>query len=157
MMRQKIAAKLAAWHGPPLKGRIHVLDEPWGRFTFRDPDQRAQLAAAIDELELDLLVAGPLGRIGMEGAGTSDEIRDFLTNVDEALRACQQRPALFVVHHENKAGTVSGAWEREPDTLVHVQGQGHTTPPGTRSRSATKQSCTATPTAPAVLGHGGPR
>jgi hypothetical protein len=125
MMRQKVAAKLDAWQGPPLDGRVQVLDEPWGRFTFRDVAQRGQLAAAVDEHGIDLLIAGPLGRIGMEGAGTSDEIREFLTHVDEALGACLIRPALIPVHHENKAGTVSGAWEREPDTLVHVQGQGH--------------------------------
>ena len=30
-----------------------------------------------------------------------------------------------LVHHENKGGKVSGAWEGAGDTLFHVQGQGH--------------------------------
>jgi hypothetical protein len=30
-----------------------------------------------------------------------------------------------LVHHDNKGGKVSGAWEGSGDTLFHVQGQGH--------------------------------
>lgn len=125
MMRVKIAGKLAAWNGDPIAGRILVLEEPWAAFTFRRDDLRRQLTAALDEHEIDLLIAGPLGRLGMEGAGTTDEIREFLQLVDAALGACHTRPAFTLVHHENRAGLPSGAWEREPDTLIHVQGQGH--------------------------------
>jgi hypothetical protein len=35
------------------------------------------------------------------------------------------RRVILVVHHENRAGQVSGAWGPRPDTLVHVQQQGH--------------------------------
>jgi hypothetical protein len=33
--------------------------------------------------------------------------------------------AIILVHHENKGGKVSGAWEGVGDTLLHVQQQGH--------------------------------
>jgi len=32
---------------------------------------------------------------------------------------------VILIHHENKGGQVSGAWEGAGDTLFHVQGQGH--------------------------------
>jgi hypothetical protein len=32
---------------------------------------------------------------------------------------------VVLIHHENKGGKVSGAWEGAGDTLLHVQGQGH--------------------------------
>ena len=126
-MRTKFRRKLEAWQGPPLDARIHVLDEPWSRFTFRQDLHREQLTAALDTLDIDLvvLVLGPLTRIGMEGGGTSDEIREFLQLLEEVRAGCAKPPAFQIVHHENRAGQVSGAWEREPDTLVHVQGQGH--------------------------------
>lgn len=32
---------------------------------------------------------------------------------------------MVVVHHENRAGQISGAWEGAPDLLVHVQAHGN--------------------------------
>ncbi len=61
----------------------------------------------------------------MEGGGTPDEIRRFVDRVLEFQADCAQRPAVVIVHHENRAGQVSGAWEGVTDALVHVQGQGH--------------------------------
>jgi hypothetical protein len=43
-----------------------------------------------------------------------------------ALCAEAAKPvALWVIHHENKAGEISGAWTRLPDTLLQVQAQGN--------------------------------
>lgn len=125
MLREKLETKLAAWPGPNLDGRIQVLDEPWGRFTFKKELHAVGLAAAIDEHQTDLLIVGPLSRVGMEGPGSTEDILRFLGYVEAALDLCHNRPAILIVHHENRAGQVSGAWEREPDTLVQVQGQGH--------------------------------
>ncbi len=125
MMRAKFRAKLDRWTGGSIDGRLHVQTEPWAEFTFRDDSHRVELAAALDALKTDLLVVGPLGRIGMQGPGNTDEIREFLALVYEVQRRCDPQPAILIVHHENRAGQVSGAWEREPDLLVHVQGQGH--------------------------------
>jgi hypothetical protein len=61
----------------------------------------------------------------MDAAGTLQEVRDFAAHVDE-VRELSGRPiAIVIVHHENKGGKVSGAWEGVGDTLLHVQQQGH--------------------------------
>ena len=36
-----------------------------------------------------------------------------------------RRVTFILVHHENRGGQVSGAWEGAVDTLFHVQAQGH--------------------------------
>lgn len=125
MMRAKFDEKLQSWHGSSEDDRLLVLDEPWANFTFRDDSHRAQLAAALTEHDIDIVVAGPLSRLGMEGGGTSDEINTFRELIDDVLDNCSRRPTLLLIHHENRAGQISGTWEREPDTLIHVQGQGH--------------------------------
>ena len=123
-LRAKLARKLDG-HGGSLDGRISILETPWARFTFADAAQRQALADALTGHEADLLVVGPLSRVGMEGGGTLDDISRFealLRNLRERV----ERPfAILIVHHENRAGQISGAWEGVPDTLMHVQGQGH--------------------------------
>ena len=126
--REKLRAKLAAWDGPPLEGRLHVLEQPWSMFTFADDRHRAELAALIRELGIDVVFAGPVQRLGVEGGGTPAEIQVFV-NLLERVRAELDRPLAYeLVHHENKAGDISGAWEGATDTLAHVQarGNGHT-------------------------------
>jgi hypothetical protein len=123
--RRKVRAKLAAWDGPPLKGRLHVLSAPWARFTFADAALRAQLVEIIRHLEIDVVIAGPVARLGAEGGGTPKEIQAFV-DVLELVRADLERPLAYeLIHHENKAGGVSGAWEGATDTLAHVQGRGN--------------------------------
>ena len=61
----------------------------------------------------------------MDAAGTLQEVRDFMALVEELRRATERRLTVVLVHHENKGGQVSGAWEGAGDTLCHVQGQGH--------------------------------
>jgi hypothetical protein len=61
----------------------------------------------------------------MNEAGTLQETRDF-SGLLADVRAIAGRPITFtLIHHENKGGQVSGAWEGAGDTLLHVQGQGH--------------------------------
>ena len=123
--REKLARKLKQSGGAELDGRIVVLEEPWAEFSFADEPQRRGLALAITEHEIDLLVVGPVAAVGMVGGGTPDEIRAF-EELLKQLRALVDLPfAILLVHHESKIGRVSGAWERVPDTLIHVQGQGH--------------------------------
>jgi 5S rRNA maturation endonuclease (ribonuclease M5) len=123
--RQRLAAKINAWTGPDFAQNVYVLEEPWTRFTLTDETYRRELAQAIDEHNIDLVIVGPLASLGAKGTGTPDEINEFDDHVKD-LRAQAARPfALWIVHHENKAGDVSGAWERYPDSLVHVQAQGN--------------------------------
>lgn len=123
--RERLAAKIAAWPHGPFADQVAVLEDPWTQFTLTEPEYRQALARAIDELDIDLVVVGPLASLGAKGTGTPDEVNEFDQHVKD-LRAHASRPfALWIVHHENKAGDVSGAWERYPDTLVHIQAQGN--------------------------------
>jgi hypothetical protein len=125
MFRKKVRAKLAQWHGATVDDRIHVLEDPWAVFSFQEEGYRDQLRQTIERLEIDIVAAGPVNRLGIQGGGTPEEVGAFILNI-ELLRARLERPvAVIFAHHENKAGDVSGAWEGVPDTLAHVQNQGH--------------------------------
>lgn len=124
--RRKLDEKFASWNGhPPFSPRVHVLEEPWTRFSLREEQHRLALAASVATLELDLVVMGPLVTLGMVGGGTPDEVSEFEELIRETRALVERSFALWIVHHENKAGDVSGAWERVPDALVHVQAQGN--------------------------------
>ena len=121
--RKKLAAKLEAWTGPSIGNRFHVHEDPWGRFSFRDEEQRRTLIQRLNDVEADLLIAGPVKALGMHGGGTDDDIGDFLTYVEAVQR--ETGVTVCLIHHENRQGQISGAWESRPDTLLHVQAQGH--------------------------------
>lgn len=123
--RRKLERKHAAWKGRIKRGRLLVFDRPWSKFDLRRDEHRSELARVVAEHDVDLLIVGPLHRLGMEGGGTPDEVRAFTALIEAVQERCL-RPVLFVViHHDNRAGQVSGAWEGVPDLLVHVQGQGN--------------------------------
>jgi hypothetical protein len=125
LFRAKLRRKSEAWTGSPLGGRIRVFEQPWAWFTFADGAKRETLAAKLRELEIDVLVVGPVTRSGMDQAGTLQDVRDFMVLVGELRRLSGRRLTVALIHHENKGGQVSGAWEGAGDTLFHVQGQGH--------------------------------
>ena len=126
--REKVRRKLETWDGPPLEDRLHVLVTPWAQFTFANERMREELVELVRTLGSEVIIAGPVSRLGAEGGGTPKEIQDFV-NLLELVRADLDRPLAYeLIHHENKSGNVSGAWEGATDTLVHVQarGNGHT-------------------------------
>ena len=61
----------------------------------------------------------------MEENGTLQDVRVFTDLLDDVRGLCDRHVTFALVHHENKGGKVSGAWEGCGDTLLHVQGQGH--------------------------------
>lgn len=127
--RQRLSEKHASWNGhAPFSPNVSVLEEPWTRFTLRDPAHRLALASTVDAEEIDLVVMGPLVTLGMVGGGTPDEVIAFEELLLETRTLIARSVSLWIIHHENKAGDVSGAWERVPDALCHVQalGNGHT-------------------------------
>lgn len=124
MFRRKLDRKLSRWEGSPLGCRVSVLEEPWGAITLADESSRAALAATIQRHEIDVLIAGPLTRIGMEAAGTLQEVAAFVGLVAELRARSGRRLVVILVHHEGKSGAVSGAWEGAGDTLLHVEGRG---------------------------------
>ncbi len=125
MFRLKLREKLAAWTGGSLARRIHIHEHPWGRFNFRDAACQEALVQHLRDAEADVLVVGPVAKIGMQGGGTADEITEFMQLVENVQAGAGGRVAVVLIHHENRAGQVSGAWEGFPDSLVHVQAQGH--------------------------------
>jgi AAA domain len=125
LYRAKLRRKNEAWAGSPVDDRITVLERPWARASFADDDWRAQLADTIASGEIDVVIAGPVTRLGMNEAGTLQEVRDFMALIDDVRRRSGQRVAVVLNHHENKGGKVSGAWEGAGDTLLHVQARGH--------------------------------
>jgi hypothetical protein len=125
LFRRKLRRKLRAWAGSPIDGRLLQLSEPWGSVTLDDPGVRAALAAAIKGLELDVVVIGPITRSGMNEAGTLQQVRDYVLLLQDVRERAERRVTFILVHHENRGGQVSGAWEGAVDTLFHVQAQGH--------------------------------
>ena len=60
----------------------------------------------------------------MNTAGTLQEVVAFMALIAEVRRQCKRRITLILVHHENKGGAASGAWEGAGDTLLRVQAAG---------------------------------
>ncbi len=123
--RERLERKAEAWQGSPFAANLHVLKEPWTRFEFSSVEQRQGLAEAVDLLEADVVMIGPLASVGASGAGTPDDVSEFELLIGDLRARASRQFALWIVHHENKSGDVSGAWERWPDTLVHIQAQGN--------------------------------
>src|SRR5262249_47328739 len=126
MFRRKLRAKLDAWQGPPFADdHLRVVENPWARFSFGDARQRRELVECIRREAIDIILAGPVLRLGMKGGGTPEEVASFVDLIEQ-VRAELARPlAASLVHHDNKVGTVSGAWEGVPDTTMHVSAQGN--------------------------------
>jgi hypothetical protein len=124
MLREKFRQKLEQTCAE-LGGRVRILADPWSRFTFADDTQRRALAWALGDQQTDLLVVGPLSRVGMEGGGTLDDIGKFVRLIADVRDQVAHPFAVLLIHHENRVGQVSGAWEAEPDTVAHVSSQGN--------------------------------
>jgi archaellum biogenesis ATPase FlaH len=129
MFRRKLGRKHRAWSGPSPAGRLRVLEHPWTGFTFDEPKWRGRLAEIVERDKTDVIIAGPLSAIGMNSAGTIQEVRNFMGLVQQVRDSCGRPLTVILIHHDNKGGAVSGAWEGAGDTLLHVQrgGNGHTT------------------------------
>jgi AAA domain len=125
LFRKKLRRKRDAWTGSGLSDRLRVFEDPWRRFTFAHAGWRQRLATAIREQEIDVVIVGPVTSAGMEAAGTLQEVRDFAALVDDVRDRSGRPIVVILVHHENRAGQVSGAWEPVGETLLHVQPQGH--------------------------------
>ena len=123
--RDKLKRKQHAWQGSPLDGRVRVLESPWASLTLADQHHREALAGVIRDQEIDVIVIGPVSRAGMDEAGTLQQTRDFMRLLTDIRDRCGRPVAFLLIHHENKTGAVSGAWEGAGDTLMHVQAQGN--------------------------------
>jgi hypothetical protein len=125
LLRAKLERKVNGWEGSDLVGAASILEEPWAQFTFAYEQHRRQLAEHIRDTETDAVIVGPVVMLGMEGHGTLIEVRAFLKLCDDVRKQSGRRVAFILVHHENRIGTISGAWEGAVDTVLHVKGLGH--------------------------------
>jgi hypothetical protein len=73
--RRKLARKCESWTGEGFAERVHVLEDPWARFSFAEERHRAELGAFVDAAEVDLIVCGPLAALGAVGGGTPTRSR----------------------------------------------------------------------------------
>jgi hypothetical protein len=125
LFRRKLKRKRAGWGGSELGNCVIVLDEPWASFSFREDVDRELISVAIRELEIDVIAIGPVTAAGMIGAGTIQEVREFVSLVEQVIANSGRNVTFILIHHEGKSGTISGAWEGVCDTLLHVLGRGH--------------------------------
>jgi hypothetical protein len=112
LFRRKLRRKLNGWAGSAIAtGWLVQLAGRWARVSVGDEAVRASLAARIAELELDVVVIGPITRSGMNEAGTLQHVRDYVDLFADVRERSRRRVTFVLVHHENRAGQVSGAWE----------------------------------------------
>jgi hypothetical protein len=137
---EKVDRICERFHGCPCSGEPHgdggagfdtnaiVLDHPWGRFSFDDAGLARELNAQAQAFEADLVVANPLGRLGMKGAGTPEETRQFLNLMVAA--GLGDVFAALLIHHMAKgkqmslSQQISGDWGGHPDTTLILEQAG---------------------------------
>src|SRR4029079_16559098 len=101
---------------------------------FGTSEQREQLAAAIEQHAIEILIAGPLTRLGMDEAATLRQVRDFTLLVQD-VRELSTRPVhILHIHHENRGGQVSGAWEGAGETRSSTSRRKAPAAPGSSSK-----------------------
>jgi AAA domain len=123
LFQQKIAAKIDSWEGPQFAANLFFFVRPWGEFTFADPDCRRALTEFCDEHRIDVVTANPTLGLGAGASGRPDETQQFVDwLVESGLKSTR---AYWLLHHENKAGQISGDWGRHPDTKVLLQQEGN--------------------------------
>jgi hypothetical protein len=122
LFQQKLAAKIASWEGPDPTPNIFVFAGPWGEFSFANPAARAALNEFCDEHAIDVVTANPTLGLGVAASGRPDETQQFVDWLVEC--GLKSERAFWLLHHENKAGQISGDWGRHPDTKVALQQDG---------------------------------
>jgi hypothetical protein len=124
LFQRKLAEKAETWNGDGgWLARVFVYQGPWGAFTFADPAARVALTAFCDERAIDVVCANPTLGLGVAGSGRPDETQAFVDWLVEC--GLKSRRAFWLLHHENKAGQISGDWGRHPDTKVLLQADGN--------------------------------
>ena len=125
LFRAKLRRKHENWPGSPLDDRLRVLEEPWAQVGFADAAGREALAEIVRDQEIDVVIVGPITAAGMNAAGTLQEVREFAGHVQLVGVLAGRLVTFVLVHHDSKAGEVSGAWEGVGDTLIKVSQQGN--------------------------------
>ncbi len=120
-MRRKLRRRLAVCDDEDINQWVRVLARPWASFTFADEPRRVALVQLVNTEVIDVIIAGPLSKIGMNDAGTLAEVNTFMEMIRQVSSRVTRPLTVILVHHENKGGSVSGAWEGAGDTILHTQ------------------------------------
>jgi hypothetical protein len=123
LFQQKLRDKIESWDGPDPRPNIHIYRGPWGEFSFADPDARRALTDYGDRHKIDVVAANPTLGLGVGTSGKPDETQQFVDWLTEC--GLKTTRAFWLLHHENKAGQISGDWGRHPDTKVSLQRDGN--------------------------------
>jgi hypothetical protein len=123
LFQQKLRDKIAGWEGQDPTANLFVFTGPWGEFSFADPDARAALRDFCDQHHIELVAANPTLGLGVSASGRPDETQQFVDWLVEC--GLKRDRAFWLLHHENKAGQISGDWGRHPDTKVSLQRDGN--------------------------------
>ena len=124
LWQEKIREKAATWEGEPeWMANVFLFSSPWGSFNFARADAREALRQFCLEHQVDIVVGNPLLGLGASGAGKPEQTAEFV----EWLKLCGlwQDVGFWFLHHENKAGQISGDWDRHPDTVVLLERDGN--------------------------------
>jgi len=119
LFQQKLAEKASSWAGPSWQENVFVFQGPWGEFSFANSRARLALAAYCETNRIDVVAANPTLGLGVAGSGRPDETQQFVSWLVEC--GLKNTRAFWLLHHENKAGQISGDWGRHPDTKVQLQ------------------------------------
>jgi hypothetical protein len=115
--------KAKTWDGPDFTANLDIYARPWGEFSFASARARRDLTDYCEAQGVELVAANPTLGLGAGASGRPDETTQFVG----WLRECGlwSRRAFWLLHHENKAGQISGDWGRHPDTKVLLQRDGN--------------------------------
>lgn len=134
MFRRKLERKRKGWPHE-IEGAIFVHTLDWGGFDLRDDDKRRRLREHVERAEIDLVVGDPLDSCGLDGVGSPENTREFVSLARDA--GLHRDVAFWFLHHprkekaEDELDDLSGAWGGRPDTVMMLSLLG-----GERSRLA---------------------
>jgi AAA domain len=123
LFQEKLRNRIAGWEGPDPTPNLFMFAGPWGEFSFADANARAALCSFCDEHDIDVVAANPTLGLGVATSGKPDDTQQFVDWLTEC--GLKTRRAFWLLHHENKAGQISGDWGRHPDTKVFLQRDGN--------------------------------
>jgi hypothetical protein len=138
LFAEKLKEFRERWDGPSIDDHLIIHDAPWGHFSWDDKRKSAELRAVARDYNVDIILANPLNRLGMKGAGTPEETNAFL---DMLIRGgLGDDFGIFLIHHTRKqqgrqngrpapqtASTLdelSGAWGPHPDLVMLLEADG---------------------------------
>jgi hypothetical protein len=122
--RRKLERKYQTWPHVML-GEVYVNVFNWGSFTLKDTETRERLDQYLTAMAIDLVIADPLGGLGMEGVGSPADTRAFVDLLK--FVGLGSTTAWWILHHFRKEPTAEevdafrGAWGDHADALLGLK------------------------------------